>query len=205
MPALSERAFSSAARCWSVGACGLSGLVKGRKVCRIVSMVAMSRPNSRLPCKVTIENPPGTFTGLEIAPTGISVTRRETAGSSWFTWTHPSSPPSSAVWLWLNWAATTGKGAPARSSVITVSAKRCASAVFCGSSTGMKISPTRYSGLPTCCSMMRCWAATSASVMVPRSASWSRITWVQPSWVRTWSISVRMETPSEESLARSAS
>ena len=42
----------------------------------------MSRPISRLPCTVTMENPPGTFTGLLTAPTGISVISRATCGSS---------------------------------------------------------------------------------------------------------------------------
>ena len=51
--------------------------------------------------------------------------------------------------------AATENGAPARSWVITVSAKRCASAVLEGSSIGMKISATRNSGLPVCCSSMR--------------------------------------------------
>ena len=76
--------------------------------------------------------PPGTFTGLLTAPTGISATRRATSGSSWFGCTQPSAPPCSAVWFWLNCAATTGNGAPARSSLITVSAKRCASAAVGG-------------------------------------------------------------------------
>ena len=37
--------------------------------------------------------PPGTFTGLLIAPGGISATRRATSGSSWLGCTQPSSPP----------------------------------------------------------------------------------------------------------------
>ena len=64
------------------------------------------------------------LTGLLIAPTGISATSRATSGSSWFACTQPNSPPCSAVWFWLNCAATTGNAAPLRSSAITVSAKR---------------------------------------------------------------------------------
>ena len=72
----------------------------------------MSWPISRLPCNVTMENPPGTGTGLLIAPTGICCTSCATSGSSWFGCTQPSSPPCSADWVWLNCAATTGNAAP---------------------------------------------------------------------------------------------
>jgi hypothetical protein len=48
---------------------------------------------------------------------------RATSGSSSFGCTQPRSPPCSAVWLWLNCAATTGNGAPPRSSWITPAAQ----------------------------------------------------------------------------------
>ena len=50
------RAFSSACFCCSVGACGLSALVNGRNTWRSDTAVPTSRPISRLPCSVTIEN-----------------------------------------------------------------------------------------------------------------------------------------------------
>ena len=66
--ALMPRAFSSACFCCSVGACGLSALANGRNTWRSDTTVPTSRPISRLACRVTMENPPGTFTGLLIAP-----------------------------------------------------------------------------------------------------------------------------------------
>ena len=129
MPGLFQR-LASAARS---GCSGRAGEVKRNNTCRRSTMVAGSLPIWRLARSVTMEMPPGTRIGLLTAPNrhlaAAPAARRGRAG-----WAAPSRGRRLAgrSGLWLNSAAITANGAPARNCWITVSAKRRASSAWRG-------------------------------------------------------------------------